>query len=671
MNEIKLNSFIEKYENDEYTVVIVVEESPYDNILYKYIIGYDGKWETIRSFTNEKKITCKLKSQGDYIVMVQAKRENSTKSFDYVSRYEFKIGDINKNLIREIKYEDKLYNIGDKLKIEVDTYVDNILLRYWVYEEDNWNLIKDYSNDRKLNWTIRKGKEQEILVESKEENSTKNFEDSKKIRVSVEELETLQIENLKCLSPDLIKGKELTFQVSSNFESKRKILYKFVKIKDDGEVEIVQDYSTKKIVSFIEKIEGSYKLLCYAKDMYSVNSYDDRALLNYNVLSYVEIKIISFTTDNNSPSPIGRSVNFKPIVIGGESILYKYIIVGSEELETSFTKVADYEWIPRRPGEYEISLLVKDESYRGEFEKKETIKYIIDEYKGEIANIESVEMSKEEGIVCDDNILIKVFGGGSKEIRYSFVVKRNDIEIDRITYGTCNYTNFKPIESGLYNIDIMVKDKFSEKEYDAHVEKFIQVRDFREAYIDHILIPVKDRYLIGEIIDFDIIIKNTKDVLIKYILKINGHKVEEIDYKEASTFKFTPAIKGEYVIEFFAKNKKSDKNFDSKKEVKINVIEALPITNTKIYSDKVCFKSGDTVTVKAECQGGRDVLYEFYIMEKGDWNLVSKYSKRNYYSFVTYSKGNIPSKYEILVLTKSEGNNSSYEDYDSLEIDVY
>ncbi|MDV3428656.1 MAG: hypothetical protein LIR50_16825 [Bacillota bacterium] len=94
--------------------------------------------------------------------------------------------------------------------------------------------------------------------------------------------------------------------------------------------------------------------------------------------------------------------------------------------------------------------------------------------------------------------------------------------------------------------------------------------------------------------------------------------------------------------------------------------EALPITNTKIYCDKVIIKKGDSITINAGCEGGKSVLYEFYTMEDEEWNIAQKYSRLNYFSLVTYRKG----KYQILVLTKSEGNNASYEDYDILEIEV-
>ena len=60
-------------------------------------------------------------------------------------------------------------------------------------------------------------------------------------------------------------------------------------------------------------------------------------------------------------------------------------------------------------------------------------------------------------------------------------------------------------------------------------------------------------------------------------------------------------------------------------------------------------------------KAGKDVVYEFYLMEKGDWNLVQNYSKKNYYTFMPFSRD----EYKVLVLAKSQHNKVSYEDYDT------
>ncbi len=80
---------------------------------------------------------------------------------------------------------------------------------------------------------------------------------------------------------------------------------------------------------------------------------------------------------------------------------------------------------------------------------------------------------------------------------------------------------------------------------------------------------------------------------------------------------------------------------DSKKEVKFYVREALPITNTKIKTSRTDIKCNETVTFSVDSEGGNAVLYQFYIMNKGEWKLVQDYSRKKYYTFMPLMKGNM------------------------------
>ena len=120
------------------------------------------------------------------------------------------------------------------------------------------------------------------------------------------------------------------------------------------------------------------------------------------------------------------------------------------------------------------------------------------------------------------------------------------------------------------------------------------------------------------------------------------------------------------MIELLAKNKFSTNAYDSKKEIKIEVHETLPVTDTKILCDKTDFMVNEAITFVTQNQRGSVVVYEFYLMEKGDWNLVQRFSRKNDYTFMPFTKG----IYKILVLAKSFYKSISYEDYDIMEIEV-
>ena len=226
--------------------------------------------------------------------------------------------------------------------------------------------------------------------------------------------------------------------------------------------------------------------------------------------------------------------------------------------------------------------------------------------------------------------------------------------------------NFTPEQSGEYKFEVKVKDKYSQKEYDCHTIMHFKVKEYVEAEIEYILVPSKGYFLVGDDVEFEAITQNTKETLIKYVTKINGQIVEETDFIESKKIVFTPQCAGKYTIELFAKNRKCKDGFDSKREIKVYVNEAPPVTDTKVLCDKNIFKINEEVTFNASSQGGKEVCYEYYLMRDDNWDLMQRYSRKKYYSFIPFAEG----KYRVLLLAKSYYRKCAYEDYYSFEFMV-
>ena len=100
--------------------------------------------------------------------------------------------------------------------------------------------------------------------------------------------------------------------------------------------------------------------------------------------------------------------------------------------------------------------------------------------------------------------------------------------------------------------------------------------------------------------------------------------------------------------------------------MKFYVNDCLPITSTRLISEKKEFKLNEEITLNGESDGGTEVCYEYYIMKDGDWNLVQNYSRKDYYTFRALKEGD----YRVLVLAKSHYKKCAYEDYDMFEFKV-
>ncbi|MCJ7690899.1 MAG: triple tyrosine motif-containing protein, partial [Clostridiaceae bacterium] len=374
----------------------------------------------------------------------------------------------------------------------------------------------------------------------------------------------------------------------------------------------------------------------------------------------------SFTSDLSSPQLCNTPVTFRGMASGGRELAYKFIIHGDFPEDSGYNRKNNYTWIPREGGEYKALLWVKDASFKGEYEKQASLDFIIDDIGSGNVVIEDIILNKKNTILIGETINVKVRATGGISLRYSFVVFKNNKEVEKIEFGEHGFVDFIPEDSGKFKLEVRVKDKYSKREFDCHAVVYIEALECIPAKIEYVLMPTRECYMVGDTVSLEIIAENTKDTLINYKLKINGHIVEQTNFVEHKNYELKPKCSGTYLIEIEAKSKASTNNYDSKREIKIEVHDTLPVTNTVILCDKTKFMVNEAITFVTENNGGTRVVYEFYLMERGDWNLVQKFSRKNDYTFMPFTKG----IYRMLVLAKSFNKSISYEDYDILEIEV-
>lgn len=642
---------------DEVLIEAVFGKEP---LQYKFIIGNDGVWNTIQEFSESDTCIWNPSAEGKYIVMVQGKKEGSSRPFDYLAKEEFVIGEKEiEKLIKDVNMDKTHLTVGEKITIDVLGNEQGLLYRFWIKGNQDWEPIRDYTTSNRLVFTANKEGKQEILIECKEVNSSENFDEFTTIKFDVVLPTKIEITDFKCLTEELLINQELVFKVSSSLDDKRSLLYKFIKISKDGKVTCIQDYSSRRLVSYQEKEAGEYKLLCLVRDILSNKEYDDRAIMLYSVKAYNPINIKSFTPDTNSPQMNGSTINFKAEVDGGREIVYRYIVEGEVAEDSGYIRRNEYTWETQKEGEYTVTLYVKDISYDGDYEDKKVINYTIDKKSDKPVKIVDIITDNKKTALIGQPINMKVKAEGGISLKYSFVIYKDNKEKERIGFSDSNWINFTPDEKGEYEVEIRVKDKYSNKEYDSHTFIYVRAKEYLPGEIDYILLPNKSSYLVGDLIDIEAVVQNTRSVLIRYVTKINGHLVEDTGFIQNKKIQLKPKCSGKYTFEVYSKNIKCEEEFDSKKEVSIYVSEATPVTNTKILCDREEVVCNEEVTFKVTSVGGKDVCYEFYIMEKGNWIKTQSYSKKDYYTFIPFLRG----EYRVMVLAKSFYKKVNYEDY--------
>ena len=242
----------------------------------------------------------------------------------------------------------------------------------------------------------------------------------------------------------------------------------------------------------------------------------------------------------------------------------------------------------------------------------------------------------------------------------NIIVFKNGVEKERVDYSATNWVNFIPEEKGEYEVEVRVKDKYSSKEYDSNMIFKLKALNYIPSEIDYVLCNNYERYIVDDNIRLEVITQNTKFTEVRYVTKINGRVIEDTGYVKNKKLEITPRCKGKYTFDIYAKNVRCEEGYDSKTEVNINVYEATPITETRVYLDKEIVKINEDVTFYVESLGGKQVMYEFYVNEGGNWCKVQEYSRKNYYTFIPFLKG----EYTVLVLAKSYYKKVNFEDYE-------
>ena len=659
MDELKIsfNGESIKGPNEENIINVISTEN---ELNYKFIIGNDGIWNTIQDYSKENICKWIPKEEGKYMIMVQGKKEGSKKPFDFIAKEEIVVDSKKDNkIMKDIILNKTTMEIGEKNKISVISDEESILYRFWKAGRNGWEPLRDYTVENSYSFTATEEGRQDILIECKRLNSKEKVDEFITVRFDVNIPLRTEILGFTCLTEEKIVNNELMFKVEASYHDKRSLIYKFIKINKEGKAVCIQDYSSRRTVYYKEKVPGTYKLLCLVRDLLSNEEYDDRALIIYTVKPYNKVKVESFTSDISSPQLIGTAVNFSCEVSGGRELLYRYVVEGPISQDTGYIRNNYFNWSASEKGKYCIKLLVKDISFNGEYEDMKTINFELDEKCDRPVRIKDIITNNRGKVIKGQPINIKVISEGGIEPYYSFIVFKNNKERERIEYNVTNWANFTPEESGEYEIDIRVKDKYSYKEYDSNVILKINSYEYLPAEIDYVLYQNTENYIVGDNISFQVLTQNTKNTLIKVVTKINGYEVEESDYSSNKIFNIKPKCPGKYTFDIYAKNIKCKEGYDCKKEINVYVSDSLPVRDTVITLDKEEVKLNEEVTFKVESKGGRQVCYEFYIMEAGNWVKVQSYSRKSYYTFIPFLKG----KYKIMVMAKSFYKKVKYEDY--------
>jgi hypothetical protein len=230
MNELNIEFNFDSPQKKFKEIIINVNERSGEKLLYKYMIGLNGRWRTLKNYSISKKAIWIPRQDGNYIIMIQAKKNDSNKPFDYITKCQYSIGEMNTELIEKIKlYKEQIF-LGESISIEVESNKKDVLYRYIINQGEELITKTEYIKENVFTYFPEYIGNYTICVQCKNNKSNTEYDDIKKIKVEVIPKETYKIKSCVPLNTSLFIGDELRFKVELNKLFSDKPLYKFEKI---------------------------------------------------------------------------------------------------------------------------------------------------------------------------------------------------------------------------------------------------------------------------------------------------------------------------------------------------------------------------------------------------------------------------------------------------------
>ena len=325
--------------------------------------------------------------------------------------------------------------------------------------------------------------------------------------------------------------------------------------------EVISKYSSKTEAVWKPEKEGKYTIKVIAKDAKG-NTAESTAEYEISDLNQEgNLKIDSIDTDLESPQKLGSTVKFTTTASGVEGDLtYEYKVGETVEQKESADNV--FKWIPKKEGEYTITVTVKDE--KGNTASKE-VKYVIgDSSEENVVTVNKLSADKEETIQAlgtTINFEAEVTG---KDLEYEYSINGKVVQ----AFGKDNKFVWTAKEAGDYTIKVTAKD--SDGNQDSK-EAIYQIKDGSDIQISEFGYDKNAEFEVGSKIKLGAgaTSNSDKELTYKFIVKY-GKTTKVIQaYSAETTAVWEPTTAGDYTLYVIVKD--SDGNEQTSEGIEVTI----------------------------------------------------------------------------------------------------
>ncbi len=190
-----------------------------------------------------------------------------------------------------------------------------------------------------------------------------------------------------------------------------------------------------------------------------------------------------------------------------------------------------------------------------------------------IDNVEIVDfncLTKE--LICDEDLVFKVESvyEEGRDILYKFIkIDSNGTQQCIQDYSSNNVVSYIEKDSGDYKLLCLVKDMYSQNEFDDRAMLKFTVKAYRDIVIRKFTTNLNSPQMTDTAIELKINAEGGKELLYKFIIK--GKHIEDSGYIRNNIYTWTPSIPGKYSIEAWVKDSSSENEFDDKSSIEYTI----------------------------------------------------------------------------------------------------
>ncbi|MFN7252022.1 MAG: triple tyrosine motif-containing protein [Anaerobacillus sp.] len=394
----------------------------------------------------------------------------------------------------------------------------------------------------------------------------------------------------------------------------------------------------------------------------SKDSFDRIATANGYI---VGSKINKIIVNKTSPQPVNTSITVTTSLSSGSTsdTLYKFMVHDGKSWTTlnNFSKTNKIEWKPAKPGLYTLKVQVKNKHSKNSFDdEKEILNFVVFEQ----AKVNSLKVHKVSPQPTKTTLTISAQTNHKSDNIYKFSYYNGEKWVTIQDFSTKSKATWTPKKSGSYKIRVQVKHKLSKKKFDS--EKIINYKIFDKAKINEVVVSQQSPQPINSSLRITASSNNNKNNLFKFQV-FNGNKwvtIQDFSSKNKATWKPTKA--GSYQIKVLAKNKNSNKKFESETIISYDIFNEAKI-NKLLVNKQSPQPINSTINITAQSNSKNNNVFKFQIYNGDKWVTIQDFASKNQTSWKPTKAGS----YQIKVLAKHKDSKNKYDSQKTIDYTVF